>query len=122
MGVKRAGGFRSDKKAIVDVAQLAHRQPGKEFIIDCDASVTGLGAVLAQKDEQGHVRPMAFAGRLLRDNETRWTITELEAFAVVWALETFREWVEGSPTLVRTDHSPLPYLKNSIEKSAKIAR
>ena len=48
--------------------------------------------------------------------------TELEAFAVVWALETFRVYIEGSPTLVRTDHSPLLWLRNHAGKSARIAR
>lgn len=91
MGVRTARGFWSNSKAIVDVAQLAYPQPGKEFIIDCDACVKGLGGVLAQKNEQGHERPIAFASRLLRDTERRWNITELKAFAVLWALETFQQ-------------------------------
>ena len=65
---------------------------------------------------------MAFANRLLRDNEKRWSTTGLEAHVVVWDLERFRAWAEGSPILVRTDHSPFPWLKNSVGKSAKIAR
>lgn len=114
--------FNAIKNAIIKVAEMAHPQPGKEFLVDCDACRIGLGASLAQKDDVGLERPIAFASRLLRPNESRWSTTELEAFAVVWALDTFREYVEGSPTLVRTDHSPLPYLRNQYGKSAKIAR
>ncbi|KAL8430976.1 hypothetical protein Efla_003967 [Eimeria flavescens] len=65
---------------------------------------------------------IAFARRLLCPNQGRWTTTEWEAYAVVWALDTFRAYVEGSLTLVGTDHSPLPWIRNTVGKSAKIAR
>ena len=58
--------------------------PGREFIIDCDASTVGLGAVLARKDDKGRERLIAFASQLLRENEKRCSTTELEAYAVVW--------------------------------------
>ncbi|KAL8439398.1 hypothetical protein Efla_007022 [Eimeria flavescens] len=32
-----------------------------------------------------------------------------------------RAYVEGSPTLVKTDHSPLPWIRSNVGKSAKIA-
>ena len=81
--------FAALKKALLNAAEVAHSRPGEQFIIDCDAFLTGLGAALSQKDERGAERPIAFASRVLRANEKKWSITELEAFAVVWALETF---------------------------------
>ena len=101
---------------------MRHPDPMKPFIIDCDASVVGLGAALHQKDDQGKEYPVAFASRTLRPNEKKWTITELEALAVVWALETFRIYVEGTRTYVRTDHSPLLWLRNNVGKSIRLAR
>ena len=101
---------------------MAHPQPGQLFLVDCDAAATGLGAVLQQQDKQGREYPICFASRVLRPNERKWSTTELEAFAVVWALKTFRVYTEGSPTLVRTDHSPLLWLRNHAGKSARIAR
>ena len=121
-GLEQQEAFEKIKRAVVEVAHLAHPVPGREFLIYCDASTVGLGAVLAQKGDKGRERPSAFASRLLRENEKHCSTTELEAYAVVWALETFRGWVEGSPALVRTGHSPLPWLKNSAGKSAKIVR
>ena len=44
--------FETIKQAIVDVAALAHLQPDKEFIIDCDTCAIGLRVMLAQKDDQ----------------------------------------------------------------------
>ena len=114
--------FDAIKDAIIAATEMAHPKPGEPFIIDCDAAAEGLGAVLQQLDEQKRERPICFASRALRPNERKWSATELEAFAIVWALETFRIYVEGSPTLVRTDHSPLLWLRNHAGKSAKIAR
>ena len=78
--------------------------------------------MLSQKDDQGRECLIAFASRLLRSNETTWDTTELEAFAAVWALETFRAYFEGSPTLVRPDHSPFPWIRNNRGTKTKIAR
>ena len=100
--------FETIKQAIVDVAALAYPQRGKGFTFDCDACAIGLGAVLFRKDDPGRERPIVFASRLLRSMRQSGTRRRLEAFAVVWDLETFRAYVEGPATLVRTDHSPLP--------------
>ena len=121
-GPEQQKAFDEIKNALIHMTEMAHPVPGELFIIDCDAAAEGLGAVLQQLDEHKRERPIHFASRALRPNERKWSATELEAFAIVWALETFRVYVEGSPTLVRTDHSPLLWLRNHAGKSAKIAR
>ena len=111
-GDEQQTAFDAIKSALVNTTLVAHPQPGLPFIIDCDAAAQGLGAVLRQHDNGGRERPICFASRALRPNERKWSVTELEAFAVVWALEAFCPYIEGSPTLVRTDHSPLLWLRN----------
>ncbi|KAL8435925.1 hypothetical protein Efla_003585 [Eimeria flavescens] len=113
--------FDKIKPAVVEVARLAHPRPGKPFVIDCDACKDGLGAVLAQADEQGRECPIVFASTLLRPKESRRTTTEL-AYAVVWAHDSFSAYVEGSPTLVRTDQRPFPGIRSNFGNSAKVAR
>ena len=120
-GDEQERAFEQLKTALTAPTFMAHPRPGLPYVIDCDAAMEGLGAVLSQKVD-GHERPICYASRVLRPNERKWSATELEAFAVVWALETFRVYVEGSPTLVRTDHSPLLWLRNNAGKSARIAR
>lgn len=94
---------------------MKHLVFGRPFLIDCDESGEGLGGVLAQVDDEDVQRPIVFASRALRTHE-KWTTTELEAFAALWALETFREWIEVSPTTARTDHRPLLWLGNNAGK------
>lgn len=49
----------------------------------------------------------------MRDNEKRWHIGELEALAIVWAVEHFKEFLWTAPhTTVNTDHRNLKWIWN----------
>ena len=110
------------KNEICEATLLAHPDYSKTFIIDCDASNIGLGAVLSQPGEEKKEKPISFASRKLTGAEIKWGATELEAFAVVWALEIFRPWIDGCQVEVRTDHSPLLWLQKNVNKTPKLAR
>ena len=114
--------FEHLKREICEATMLAHPDYTKTFIVDCDASNIGLGAVLSQIGINEVENPISFASRKLTGAETKWGATELEAFAVVWALEIFRPWIDGCEVLVRTDHSPLLWLQKNVSKTPKLAR
>ena len=67
----------------------------KPFVLETDASGAGLGAVLAQKQEDGSTRPIAYASRSLQPHEKNYGITELEGLGVVWAVKHFRPYLYG---------------------------
>ena len=94
---------------------------GQEFILETDASGTGLGAVLAQK-HNGEVHPIAYASRTLDPHEKNYGISELETLALVWAVRYFRPYLLGHRTIVYTDHSACTSLLNSPRPSGKLAR
>ncbi|KAL8455871.1 hypothetical protein Emag_000301 [Eimeria magna] len=48
--------------------------------------------------------------RSLLDHERKWTATELEAAALIWAPETFRHYIDTIEVCIRTDHAPLEYI------------
>jgi hypothetical protein len=67
----------------------------QHFIIETDASLAGLGAVLAQVGVDGHVHPIAYASRSLLKHERNYAITELETLALVLSVKHFRVYLLG---------------------------
>ena len=90
--------------------------------METDASGVRLGAVLAQRGQAGETRPIAFASRMLQGAEKRYSVTELEALGVVWAVKHFRHYIYGHHCTVITDHQPLRSLLNTPHPSGKLAR
>ena len=62
------GAFDSLKHALTSPPVLAYPDYTKPFIVEVDASNDGLGAVLSQ-EQDGRVRPIAYASRGLRGAE-----------------------------------------------------
>ena len=78
----------------------------KDFYLACDASNTGLGAVLLQKDKT-RMRAVSYASRVLNSTEQRYSTTEKECLGVVWGLKKFRHLILGYKVHILTDHKPL---------------
>ena len=74
--------FQELKKRLTEAPVLAFPVFHQRFLLDTDASGIGLGAVLAQKQEGGSVRPVAYASRTLQPHERNYGVTELEAFGL----------------------------------------
>ncbi|KAL8430356.1 hypothetical protein Efla_001121 [Eimeria flavescens] len=65
---------------------------------------------------------VASASRSLLEDERHWTATELEATALVWALETFRHHFEGVKVFVRTDYASLEYSSTKKSRCRRLER
>ena len=76
-----------------------------DITLETDASIRGLGAVLSQKQADGLLHPVAYAGRSLSGPEANYGITELETLAVVWAITYFHHYLYGRGVTVLMDHS-----------------
>ena len=103
------------QKAFSDLKELLINSPllvfldfSKPFVLETDAS----GAVLAQKQDDGSVRPIAYASRSLQPHERNYGITELEGLGVVWAIKHFRPYLYGHSCEV-FNHSALTSLLNT---------
>ena len=100
---------------------LSFPHPSWPWVLDTDASGTQVAAVLQQTDPLNRPRVIAYASRCLTMQEQVWPIRELEAFAIVWAILHFAEYLRGQQCFtVRTDHESLKWLWGTDNK--RVAR
>ena len=121
-GAEQQRSFQELKKLITQAETLAYYQVGCRTRIVADASPVGLGAVLTQ--QQGGVwRVISHASRSLSDVECRYSQTEKEALALVWACERFSMYVTGETFELETHHKPLERMYSRTSKPcARIER
>lgn len=107
------------KSDLVSTPFLTIPDFSQTFSIHCDASDIGLGAVICQGPNE---QPIAFASRKLKGAETRYSVTERECLAVVFAIQKFRPYVEGYHFKIFTDHSSLVWLFRQENPPGRLAR
>ncbi|KAL0185720.1 hypothetical protein M9458_017390, partial [Cirrhinus mrigala] len=99
---------------------LHHPDPERPFVVEVDASSTGVGAVLSQRQgDPPKLYPCAYFSHKLSPAECNYDVGNRELLAMKLALEEWRHWLEGAkhPFTVLTDHKNLEYLR-----SAKVPR
>lgn len=117
--------FQSLKTAFTSAPLLHHPNPERAFIVEVDASTTGVGGVLSQySDSSSKPMPCAFFSRKLSPAEVHYDIGNRELLAVKLALEEWRHLLEGAkhPFIVLTDHKNLQYLKEAKRLNSRQAR
>ena len=104
--------FQQLKMALSNPPVLGFADYTQEFIVETDASLSGLGAVLSQVQD-GKRRVIAYASRTLRPSEQKmqnYSSLKLELLALKWAItEKFRGYLLGHHFVVFTDNNPLSH-------------
>ena len=81
---------------------LKYFDPSKEVTLQCDASESGLGAIILQEGQ-----PVAFTSRALTSTDRNYAQIEKELLSIVHGCKRFDQYVYGRPSTVQTDHKPL---------------
>ena len=107
---------------------LTYPNSSAMFILDTDASGTGIGAVLSQVSSPEHwsdpeqERVVAYYSCTLSLPERHYCVTCKELLAVVKAIKHFRVYRYGRKFLLRTDRSALQWLLSFHHPEAQVAR
>lgn len=117
--------FQDLKLRFTSAPILTQPDPELQFVVEVDASDTGVGAVLSQRSpKDGKLHPCAFFSRKLSPAERNYDIGNRELLAVKLALTEWRHWLEGAelPFIVWTDHKNLEYVQTAKRLTARQAR
>ena len=100
------------------------------MVVQTDANQTGVGAVLYQEVPEGYelggksyeagVRYVAFTSKGLNSGQRGYSATKRELYAIVHAVEEFREWIYGCEFTLRTDSKALTYMYTQTEVNPMI--
>ncbi|XP_056622843.1 retrovirus-related Pol polyprotein from transposon 17.6 [Triplophysa dalaica] len=113
--------FQTLKEALPSSPILHAPDFGCPFILQTDASDTGLGAVLSQLKD-GIEHPVVYISRKLTPAETRYATVEREALAIKWAVLELRYYLLGRSFTLVTDHAPLQWMSKAKDTNARITR
>jgi hypothetical protein len=97
--------FQALKRAVSQTPVLALPDFSQPFLIECDASGVGIGAVLMQSN-----RPIAFLSKALKGKALHMSFYENELFALVTTIQKWRPYLLGKPFVVRTNQQSLKFL------------
>ncbi|GJX57257.1 reverse transcriptase domain-containing protein [Tanacetum coccineum] len=118
-GFSRA--FESLKEKLTCALVIVSPNWNLPFELMCDASDFAIGAVLGQKDGK-NFHPIYFASKTLNSAQQKYTVTEKELMAVVFAFDKFRSYLILSKTIVHTDHSALRHLFKKQDAKPRLIR
>ena len=80
----------------------------KPFQIESNASKYASGAVLTQLDSNGDRHPVAFLSKTFNETKKNYEIYNRELLAIIWALEEWQHYIQGSghTTTIYSNHQP----------------
>ncbi|CDH61294.1 retrotransposon ty3-gypsy subclass [Lichtheimia corymbifera JMRC:FSU:9682] len=114
--------FEMIKAKLMSAPVLQAPDTSKPYRVECDASDVGVGAVLLQHDNEGRWHPLAYESHKLSKEERHYPAQERELLAMLYALRTWRCFLEGRPYQIFTDHNSLKYLRSQAKPTPRLIR
>nr|GEX57642.1 putative reverse transcriptase domain-containing protein [Tanacetum cinerariifolium] len=140
-GDKQEAAFQLLKQKLCSAPIFVLPEGSEDFIVYCDASNKGLGAVLMQREKvisyasrhedfivycdasnkglgavlMQREKVISYASRQLKIHEKNYTTHDLELGAVVFALKIWRHYLYGTKCTMFTDHKSLQHILDQKE-------
>ncbi|GJW18310.1 putative reverse transcriptase domain-containing protein [Tanacetum coccineum] len=116
-GDKQEAAFQLLKQKLCSAPILALLEGSEDFVVYCDVSHKGLGAILMQRE-----KVISYASRQLKIHEKNYTTHDLELGSVVFSLKLWRHYLYGTKCTVFTDHKSLQHILNQKELNMRQRR
>jgi len=108
-GKDQENAFVKLKQCLTSAPLLAAPIDGGNYILDTYASGQAVSAIL-QQEQDGVLKVIFYASRVLQPNETSYCSTKLELLAVIFELKQYRHFLLCRNFIIRTDNTDLTYL------------
>ena len=109
------------KKKFLEAPVLGHPNDRDQYTLTADASLTGIGTILTQK--QGtEDRVIAYASKILGKSQRNYSATKRELFAIVHFTLYFKNKLLGRHFLIITDNRALVWIYSFKEPDDMVAR
>ncbi|GJZ67601.1 putative reverse transcriptase domain-containing protein [Tanacetum coccineum] len=116
-GDKQEAAFQLLKQKLCSASILALPEGSQDFVVYCDASLKGLGAVLMQRE-----KVISYTSCQLKIHEKNFTTHDLELGSVVFSLKLWRHYLYRTKCTVFTDHMSLQHILNQKELNMRQRR
>ena len=113
--------FNMLKNCLAEKPILSLPDCSKIFYLRTDASGDGMGGVLLQEVDC-ILKPVCYSSKKFSDTEKNYSSIERECYAIVWAIQKFRQYLYGKEFILQTDHLPLVYLNSMKNKNDRLMR
>jgi RNA:NAD 2'-phosphotransferase (TPT1/KptA family)/transposase InsO family protein len=114
--------FKTLKSQLAESTMLHAIDFEKEFTVATDASGLAASAILMQKDDEGALYPIWFLSRVFNERECKLGATRRELLAVIYAIESFHDFLYGKKWHLITDCLALVTINKAEKLSPVISR
>ncbi|KAL7298999.1 hypothetical protein TKK_0008096 [Trichogramma kaykai] len=113
--------FEATKSILASRTVLMHYSLQLPIKLTCDASPTGVGAVLSHVLPNGETKPVSYASRALNKAERGYSQLDREALAIFFGVKIHHQYLYGREFILKTDHKPLTFIFGSKEGLPQMA-
>ena len=98
---------------LVDAQELFYPDYDLPWILQTDASISGLGGVLLQEKED-ILQPIYFISKAHSKSAQGWSTIQQEGHSIYYCVKKLAHLLYGKDFLIETDHNNLRYMEQSI--------